>query len=1252
MRKLISFILATLMLLSVWVSVPMTAFATGPSFTFEIVEDGEEAYAKITAITTDDEGIVIPLTYEESSVVYSVKEIAENALSADNLKYVFYEGTEEDYFALTQKFGSGNDSLIPGESNTVKFHYEATDHTRQEVITKYCDKSGSVVVTCTVCGDELLNESIEPTGHNFNSWSIIAMPSCSTIGTMSHTCQNEWCDSDYEDGDVKTAVTEISDLAVIETAHSFGEWEVETASTCTEKGLEKRVCANNPIHVETREIDELGHDYSNDFTIDENATCTQDGSKSRHCTRENCDAVTDVTVITASHSIVETVIEDSTCNKDGSKTVSCENCDYIEENVIIPKKEHTPSESWTFGEDSTCDKEGYLYKKCTLCGEETERTSIDKRSHEFGEWVEVTPSDCENKGSEKRECSNCDYFELRDIDELGHDYEELFTIDTEPTCEEKGSKSHHCSRCDSKIDVTEIDELGHNYNEEFTVDTEPTCEEKGSKSQHCTRCDSKINVTVIDETGHIDYDLVTEKEATCTEAGIVNKICKCGKFLEKLTIEPKEHTLTDWIIDKDATCTESGSKHIECSVCEGVLKSEIIAVKGHSFGDWVIKTDATCLLDGEKYRICTVCEEKENGMIEKIAHKNAVLKDEKNATCVLDGYSGDLYCPDCEEIIEKGEIIKATGHTPSEWITDKEPTFEETGTQHKECTVCKEELEKSIIDKLSLLTPEVKVENDAKGVKVSWNKIENAIGYTVYSSEYNDSTKKWSKWKNRGTAKDDKFSWTDKKTVNGKTYKYTVRAINGKYKSDYEDSAPIIFVTMPEKAKLSIASNGIKVSWGKIEGATGYTVYSSNYDAETGTWTKWKNRGTAKSNVFSWTDKSAESGVNYKYTVRAVNGKFKSDYVESGSLIFLAQPTLTISNGSQGIVGSWKLVDGAEGYTIYRSEYNAKTKKWSAWLNLGTTKSTAKSFTDKTVKDTKKYKYTIRAVNGKLKSTYKATNELIRLGEVSVKISITAEGLKGAWNKVSGAEGYTVYRSQLVDGKWSSWKNLGTAKSTIKSFTDKTVKCGETYKYAVRAIKEKSRGNYVESNSMIFLSVPVVKIENDVLGMKASWGKIAGAENYIVYRAQYDSKTKTWSSWKNLGTISGELSSFVDENAKSGITYKYTVRALNGTVKSLYEASASLYCLSTPKVTAKISESNAEITWEKIDGAKSYIVYRTEKIENEWTGWQNLGTVTKTQYVDETIEPESTYKYTVRALNGKIKSDYLGSNEVKVSIAE
>ncbi len=79
----------------------------------------------------------------------------------------------------------------------------------------------------------------------------------------------------------------------------------------------------------------------------------------------------------------------------------------------------------------------------------------------------------------------------------GHNIDEEFTVDKEPTCTEDGQKSKHCADCDLIVDVTVIPALGHDFDEDFTIDIEPTYEKDGSKSRHCSRCDEVTDVTVI-----------------------------------------------------------------------------------------------------------------------------------------------------------------------------------------------------------------------------------------------------------------------------------------------------------------------------------------------------------------------------------------------------------------------------------------------------------------------------------------------------------------------------------------------------------------------------------------------------------------------------------------------------------------------------------------------------------------------------------------------------------------------------------
>jgi fibronectin type 3 domain-containing protein len=162
--------------------------------------------------------------------------------------------------------------------------------------------------------------------------------------------------------------------------------------------------------------------------------------------------------------------------------------------------------------------------------------------------------------------------------------------------------------------------------------------------------------------------------------------------------------------------------------------------------------------------------------------------------------------------------------------------------------------------------------------------------------------------------------------------------------------------------------------------------------------------------------------------------------------------------------------------------------------------------------------------------------------------------------------------------------------------------------------------------------MPTVSVANASAGVTVKWTKSAGATGYYVYR-------KTTDGWTKVATIKGNSTvSYTDKTAKSGTTYKYTVRAYSGSTQSYYNtAGVAIKFLSAPTLKSVTSaKSGVTFKWNKVTGATGYIVYR--KTGNG--GWQKIATVKTNSYLDKTAKKGVTYKYTVKAYYGTSTSYY------------
>ncbi len=152
----------------------------------------------------------------------------------------------------------------------------------------------------------------------------------------------------------------------------------------------------------------------------------------------------------------------------------------------------------------------------------------------------------------------------------------------------------------------------------------------------------------------------------------------------------------------------------------------------------------------------------------------------------------------------------------------------------------------------------------------------------------------------------------------------------------------------------------IRLNWNLVEGATGYRIY--RYDETEKIYKKVKtvtNGATA-----TWVDTTVQPGKSYNYVIKsyikddvntwwsvkseAVVAKTRTEAVEGFAVTISRKDKLRLS---------WKPVEGAAGYRIYR--YNSKTKSYERIRTLGSGDIT--TWVNSNLKSNTTYKYKITA---------------------------------------------------------------------------------------------------------------------------------------------------------------------------------------------------------------------------------------------------------------------------------------------------
>ena len=348
--------------------------------------------------------------------------------------------------------------------------------------------------------------------------------------------------------------------------------------------------------------------------------------------------------------------------------------------AALTVKTHTHS-----GGNATCKKKAV----CDGCGQEYGELGNHKFTETVSKMYLKSAATCQSPAVYYKNCLVCnkistETFGYGEKDFSNHVGSTYLVGQREATCYAEGyTGDTYCSTCNHEIERgTSIAKNAHNPASVWTTDETDhwkECQTVGcgniiDKAHHsggeatcvnkaiCEVC--KIEYGDVDATNHKNTEIRGATDPTCCEAGYTgDKWCTdCNTKIES----GSEISSTGNHTDVDGKWESDGTNHWH--TCYFGTKFDITA---HNGGEATCKSPAECSECGHSY-----------GPLDANNHKGTTyLKNQKEATCFEEGYTGDTYCSDCNEKIADGQSIAKNAHNPaSVWTTNEHDHWKECQT--------------------------------------------------------------------------------------------------------------------------------------------------------------------------------------------------------------------------------------------------------------------------------------------------------------------------------------------------------------------------------------------------------------------------------------------------------------------------------------------------------------------------------------------------------------------------------------------
>ena len=252
---------------------------------------------------------------------------------------------------------------------------------------------------------------------------------------------------------------------------------------------------------------------------------------------------------------------------------------------------------------------------------------------------------------------------------------------TAPTCTKEGYTTYTCTLCSDTYKGDKVSATGHSYSNGTCVDCGAS---KPTSSSVTISFEGTANRTSFSKTQQIweqnGIKVVNDKASSTVDVADYNNPARFYAG-SNLTIS------YPGMIKIEINCSGLADKYVNgWMALPGVTATNnngIVTIEFSSPVDSITYTGLSAQSRAYSITVYTA-----GGASQECSHKNTVVQGASSATCTTAGHTGRTICSDCEEVIDLGTTIPASGHSLTSYDAKAATCTEDGHNAYETCGNC------------------------------------------------------------------------------------------------------------------------------------------------------------------------------------------------------------------------------------------------------------------------------------------------------------------------------------------------------------------------------------------------------------------------------------------------------------------------------------------------------------------------------------------------------------------------------------